>query len=192
MDRRVLGFVAAVLLLGAPGCSVYMAASAPPKRNTDLVQLGVPRQQLLSEFGAPTQSRTNDDGFLEDTWTFRQGDSTGWKVSRALFHGAADVFTIGMWEVVGTPTEMLLKEDETTFTVIYDKDDRAVYIAAAGGDMRQGIVGEKPARAAAVATEKVAEVSAEARLTDLKALYEGGHLTKKEYDDRRAAIVSGL
>ena len=34
-----------------------------------------------------------------------QGYRKGVKVARAIGHGAADVMTLGLWEVVGRPTE---------------------------------------------------------------------------------------
>ena len=34
-----------------------------------------------------------------------QGYSKANKISRAVWHGAADVFTLGLWEIIGTPTE---------------------------------------------------------------------------------------
>lgn len=148
--RIVLVGILALAAAGS-GCSVYMAATTPDKKDVDVVRLGASRHDLLAELGAPSQPRVNEDGHVEDTWTFRQGDSTGWKVSRAFFHGVADFLTLGMWEVVGTPTEMLLKEDESTFLVIYDGSERATYIASLGGALGQLEMGEKPKPAIAVA-----------------------------------------
>jgi len=55
---------------------------------------------------------------------FIQGYSTGAKAGRVLFHGAADVVTLGLWEVVGTPAEAVFSGDEMAYEVSYDNDDR--------------------------------------------------------------------
>jgi hypothetical protein len=38
----------------------------------------------------------------------------GAKAGRALVHGAADVATFGLWDVVGTPTGAIFSGDEIT------------------------------------------------------------------------------
>jgi hypothetical protein len=101
-----------------------MAATKPPWRNVDILIPGTSRDAVIAEFGAPQMSRTNPDGLLEEIWTFRQGESTGWKMSRVLFHAAADLFTLCLWEVVATPTEMLLQKDEKSFLVDFDSQQR--------------------------------------------------------------------
>lgn len=100
-----------------------MAAKQPDKKNVDLFQVGTPRNVLLGEFGSPTVSELRD-GKKYEIFKFVQGYSTGAKVGRALFHGAADVATLGLWEVVGTPTEAVFSGDEMAYEVSYDKDDR--------------------------------------------------------------------
>ena len=64
------------------------------------------------------------DGKKVDVYSFRQGYSTGVKTSRAVFHGVADVFSLGLWEVVGTPTEMIASGHDIKVEITYDKDDR--------------------------------------------------------------------
>ena len=39
-----------------------------------------------------------------------------------MFHGVADVFTLGLWEVVGTPVEMIANGDQVTVKVFYDEN----------------------------------------------------------------------
>ncbi len=42
-----------------------------------------------------------------------------------MFHGAADVLTLGLWEVVGTPTEATFDGNKMAFEVTYDESDKA-------------------------------------------------------------------
>ena len=52
-----------------------------------------------------------------------QGYVVGGKAGRALFHGAADVVTLGLWELVATPMEGVFDGDEVAFRVRYDAED---------------------------------------------------------------------
>jgi len=59
-----------------------------------------------------------------EIFKFVQGYSSGAKAGRAFFHGAADVVTFGLWEVVGTPTEAVFNGDEMAYEVTYDDKDK--------------------------------------------------------------------
>jgi hypothetical protein len=48
----------------------------------------------------------------------------GVRVARAIGHGAADVMTLGLWKVVGTPTEAALNGHRVAYEVTYDASDR--------------------------------------------------------------------
>ncbi|WP_051048963.1 hypothetical protein [Nitrosospira lacus] len=113
---------APVLVLSS-GCSVFMAAKQPDKKNVELFRAGTSRSMILGEFGPPAVSEARD-GKKYEIFKFIQGYSTGTKAGRALFHGAADVVTLGLWEVVGTPAEAVFSGDEMAYEVSYDKDDR--------------------------------------------------------------------
>jgi hypothetical protein len=114
----------AIILMVAnlSGCGVYMAANQPDKKNTDLFQVGTPRQSLITEFGTPVSSEIKDGKKIE-VFRFIDGYSRGSKVGREIFHGAADVVTIGLWEFVATPTEAAFTGDEETYQVSYDDKD---------------------------------------------------------------------
>jgi hypothetical protein len=40
-----------------------------------------------------------------------------------LFHGTADVFSLGLWEVVSTPTEAYFSGSDIKLEVVYDSND---------------------------------------------------------------------
>lgn len=106
-----------------------MAANQPSKKNIDLFRVGTPRVMLLAEFGPPFISEIKD-GKKVEIFKFTQGYSTGAKAGRAVFHGVADVLTLGLWEVVGTPTESIFNGNEVVFEVSYDENDRVEQIVA--------------------------------------------------------------
>ena len=105
------------------GCSVFMAAKQPPKKNLNVLEKGTARADVLAELGAPINSEQKD-GKKVDIFSFRQGYTKGVKVCRAVFHGVADVFTLGLWEIIGTPTEMIADGKDIKVEVIYNKDDK--------------------------------------------------------------------
>src|SRR4029079_11745880 len=102
MLGRVL--VVATLTQALPGCAVYMAANQPEKKDVGVFKPGTPRSTVLAELGTPVET-TMRGGAKVDVFNFTQGYSNLEKGGRAVLHGAADVFTLGLWEVVGTPIE---------------------------------------------------------------------------------------
>ena len=114
-----IGFAAA-----SSGCAVVMAAKQPDYKNVELFKVGTPRGALLGEFGHPTATDTKPDGTKCDTFSFTQGYSGGAKAGRAFAHGVADVLTLGLWEVIGTPTEAIFSGNTVGYQTCYDKDDR--------------------------------------------------------------------
>jgi hypothetical protein len=106
-----------------------MAAKQPDKKNVDLFAVGTPRSLLLAEFGMPTASELRD-GKKYEIYKFVQGYSAGAKAGRAVFHGAADVLTLGLWEVIGTPVEGTFSGDEMAYEVGYDGNNRVDEVIA--------------------------------------------------------------
>lgn len=122
--------ISAALCWALAGCSVYMATKQPDAKNVDLFTVGTSRTMMLAEFGMPAATETKN-GRTYEIFKFVNGYSPGAKAGRAVFHGAADVVTLGLWEVVGTPTEgVFFTGDEMVFRVRYDKDDRIDEVVA--------------------------------------------------------------
>ncbi len=110
--------------LSTSGCSVYMAAKQPDKLDLSILKVGTHRSLLIAEFGKPIHTETKDNDEKYEIFSFVQGYSGGAKAGRAVFHGAADVLTLGLWEVIGTPTESAFDGDKMVYEVHYDKENR--------------------------------------------------------------------
>ena len=123
MSRYFL-FAALIALFVVPvsGCSVFMAAKQPTAKNIELFKIGTPRDELISEFGAPYISEEND-GKQVEMFLFVQGYSKAVKTGRIIFHSVADVMTLGLWEIVGVPTELVFNGNKMAFHVSYDAND---------------------------------------------------------------------
>jgi hypothetical protein len=130
-ERNVKGVYSAVkrlmllgsLLFALTGCSVFMAAKLPDKKNLDVFASGVPRQVVLAEMGLPS-SYEDRNGVHSEVYKFKQGYSQEAKISRVVLHGTADIVTFGLWEAVGTPAEYYFSGTDTIVLVTYDADDR--------------------------------------------------------------------
>lgn len=107
---------------GLTGCSIVMAVRQPTKKDLGILAAGTPRQRVLASLGEPFAS-DSEGGLKSDLYQFRQGYKGTTKAGRALFHATADVFSFGLWEAVGTPTEKILDGRRMTIKVLYDEND---------------------------------------------------------------------
>jgi len=126
--RTLITFIGLSLVMGSillitSGCSVYMAAKQPGQKDLSVLKEGTPRSHVIAELGAPVWSGEKN-GNKVDMFAFTQGYSAGAKAGRAFFHGAADFFTLGLWEVIGTPVESVASGTDIKVEVTYDANDR--------------------------------------------------------------------
>ena len=112
-----------IAVAGLAGCSVFMATKQPDKKDLSVLEIGNSRSLVLSELGQPISTEIKN-GKRVDIFKFTQGYSTAAKTGRALFHGTADLLTLGIWEVVGSPTEIALDGKKMAFEISYDDNDR--------------------------------------------------------------------
>lgn len=122
MFKKLVVAGVAVTMLMNSGCSVVMASKQPSKKNTTMLNTGIPRSLVVAEFGAPVISEMKE-GKRYEIYTFVQGYSTASKVSRAFWHGAADVATVGLWEIIGTPTETVFNGKKMSYEIFFDQND---------------------------------------------------------------------
>ena len=121
--------VVALLLVGsflvaACGCSVIMAIKQPDYKDVKMLEKESKpsRSEVIAEFGNPINTEVID-GKKKDIFVFRQGYGKGNKALRALFHASADVFTLFLWEVIGTPAEIIVSGRNMKMEVFYDEND---------------------------------------------------------------------
>ncbi len=108
-----------VLISSSYGCSVFMATQQPRKKNMDVLLVGTERSYVIAELGQPIWSGQKE-GKQTDTFKFKQGYSKKAKIGRAVFHGTADIFSLGAWEIFGTPTELIVDGKTIQVDVSYD------------------------------------------------------------------------
>lgn len=122
-----LGLAAALLLTAcvcgpAAGCAAAKALEQPDKRDMSVLAEGVPRTHVIGELGTPKWSSKREGGTV-DVFAFKQGYTPTTKAARAAVHVAADLFTLGLWEVAGLPAETLMNGTEVQVEVHYGFDE---------------------------------------------------------------------
>ena len=112
-----------LLALSISGCSVGMALSGKEAKDVSVLSTGAHRDSVIAKIGPPQTSITEADGSLVDTWDVVKGNAPS--AGRAVAHGVMDFMTLGLWEVVGTPVEMVAGvEKHTIYTVRYDSENK--------------------------------------------------------------------
>jgi hypothetical protein len=122
--KRLIQLAILVLVLGwGYGCSVYKAVNQPEQKDISVLHKNAVRANVIAELGEPVYTEKTEKGRM-DIFKFTQGYSEGVKTSRAVFHGTADVLTLGLWEIVGTPVESVYSGHDVRLEAHYDKHDK--------------------------------------------------------------------
>lgn len=113
-------FLMAVIVLGMlSSCSVVMAARKEGV-NIDKVQTCRTRGQLLAYGVTVLTSEKLSSGELVEVYQVQKERGSA---TRALMHGALDVSTCGLWEVVGTPIEACDTKEYYVIKTYYDHNE---------------------------------------------------------------------
>lgn len=109
-----------LVILLFTGCSVGMALHGKPEPNVGALVIGQERDIVLLNLGQPEQTYFSEEKKV-DVFTIEKGNAPSG--GRALGHGAMDVLTLGLWEIVGTPIEATVGSKQK-LTVEYDAEDK--------------------------------------------------------------------
>lgn len=138
--QRRLPWLFALGCLLTAGCAVSMATKQPDKRDVSVLRPLVSRSQVIAELGQPVLSE-HRDGRRVEVFAFKQGYSKATKTTRAFAHGVADFLTLGLWEVIGTPTETYFSGTDVKVEITYDEQDCVDQVTVLEGE---DIVRPKP------------------------------------------------
>jgi hypothetical protein len=112
------------LLASSSGCSVYKAATQPGPADLTGLGVGTRRGEVITRLGAPKFSDTSANGHKEDTFEFQSGLHQASK-ARIIPYLAADLFTLGLAELILWPMELTIMESATCVAHIeYDATQR--------------------------------------------------------------------
>jgi outer membrane protein assembly factor BamE (lipoprotein component of BamABCDE complex) len=147
--------IAFLILALLSGCSLYFETKRPDYTDVTKVQKGTPRYDVTAALGKPIESYKHDGKDIDVFQADPNGRYAGTKTAVTAFNTVADVFTIGMWEVVATPAEMLTKHKLTTYVVTYAPDQTVESIetvAALPKPVEQAAAANPPTPSSGLAT----------------------------------------
>ena len=117
----IVNLMLGIMLLSS--CSVGMALSGKKEMNTSILFPDVPREAVITRIGEPEYSGIDEEGNYVDTYTLVRGNEPS--TTRAVVHGTLDVFTLGLWEIMGTPFEVIEgAEAKSKIVIYYDSEER--------------------------------------------------------------------
>ncbi len=117
--RGRFAIVILMLVVSLPGCSIYYESKRPKATDVTTIQPGTPRYDVTAVFGKPIESYRLNGKDVDLFQADPNGRNAGTKVAVTSFNAVADVLTIGMWEAVATPAELLTRHKLTTYVVTY-------------------------------------------------------------------------
>jgi len=101
------------------GCAANMAANGQNGPDLNIVQQEKSRRDIERHLGAPESVLILENGHQVATYNVEA--RTKPNLLRAAGHGTMDLFTLGLWEVVGGPTEMYIGR-RVSVAVEYDRN----------------------------------------------------------------------
>ena len=105
------------------GCTAtQQAAQQPTQKDLSVLDPGTSRDIVIIEFGAPAETKF-EDGRRVDLYSFVQGYSRGTRTARVAGHATAEILTLGLWSLVGTPIEQNYNGTILGYKVYYTEDD---------------------------------------------------------------------
>lgn len=112
------------VLMMTSGCSVIMAASRSSYRgNVEVIKEGTPRNQVIAELGQPDSYSKTETGGYDDRYVLDPEAHRTWvKVATAIGHLGADFFTLCLWEFIGTPYEIAVRDKIVTYHLQYSSE----------------------------------------------------------------------
>jgi hypothetical protein len=112
-----------LVLCFVSGCSVYMEATRPTPVDLAKFQPGESRSSVTQELGLPVTTSKGATGTSCDLYLlYTRGYGVAGKAPIAVGELAADVFTIGLAEIVLSPTEAVTRNEKRTVWFCYQND----------------------------------------------------------------------
>ena len=102
-------------------CSVYMETTRPTPVDLNDYQPGILRDAVVEKLGAPDTTAFGSDGTNCDFYKlYTRGYGSAVKFPIVLAETAADVFTLGLAELLTSPTEYMTKNEKHPVQFCYN------------------------------------------------------------------------
>lgn len=118
---------ALLMMVASSGCAIVMASKLPIARPPAQLAPDVDREFVDHHYGFPVAIGISKQGNYTEQIQFIDGVSIGEKTARYCIHGALDALSYCIWEVVGTPYEMMNSDFKTyVYFIEYDSENRII------------------------------------------------------------------
>ena len=132
MNRQIVLITALALCSALTGCSPVMEATRPDPVDINQFAVGESRTRVVEVIGAPL-SNVSDNGNKCDVYKlYTRGPGDVGKGAIAAGEVVADVFTLGLTEVIFTPVEAATRNKQHTVTFCYDGNDQLASVNDGG------------------------------------------------------------
>ena len=124
MDKKLLITVCALLA----ACSPVMEANRPDPIDLKKFPSGERRFEVLAELGNPVASTPEGDTSCDIYKLYTRGPEAVGKGAIAAGEIVADIFTIGLAEIIFTPVEAATRNSKHTVLFCYGQDNKLVSV----------------------------------------------------------------
>jgi hypothetical protein len=91
----------------------------------NVIKEGVPRAEVINELGQPDSFSKRETGGYDDRYTLDPDAHRTWvKVVTVIFHLGADIVTAFLWELVGTPYEIAVRDRTVVYHLVYNQESK--------------------------------------------------------------------
>ena len=112
-----------LVLCFVSGCSIYMEATRPTPVDLGKFHPGDSRSSVTQELGTPVTTSRDAGGTSCDLYLlYTKGYGVAGKAPIAVGELAADFFTVGLAEIVLSPTEAITRNEKRTVWFCYQND----------------------------------------------------------------------
>ena len=126
MKRLLLFTVFPCFVFSLTACSIALINSQPPQVDLSVLHVGAQRDEVTSKLGKPAYTIQDGTGTY-DAYIICQGRySPGEQNVRKAYYVIADLFTYGLWELVGTNVEKSDSGELVKAWACYDSDGTMV------------------------------------------------------------------
>lgn len=112
MGRAMLMLMLGSLMLTQSACSIAWALKQPPPKDVEGLGIGSLRDHVIGRLGIPKLSENDPQGRKQDMFEFQSGMHQFSKL-RVIPYLGADIFTLGLAEIILWPMELTVMKDAT-------------------------------------------------------------------------------
>ena len=123
---KKLGLCIAAILFSLLGCSPVMEANRPDPVDMSQFVIGEKRMNVLADIGSPVATTKDGKNSCDIYKLYTEGHSAAGKGAIAAGEAVADVFTLGLAEVIFTPAEGATQDSKHAVIFCYSPDDKLV------------------------------------------------------------------